>query len=179
MFSLGSIKMCCMLQKQKNSAHFIFFLINVDSLLFVFSIPWLLPILEADDVAKSIVNAVRCNQNLLYLPKFIGTLFCGKGYVIPKITHFLIHKFHGYLLWISLLLILLVFPLDLPDVSCKLIKHNAKSLSDWYISICIWVKAPSWSLISAFFWRLYSEEYQTKKAFKYVQRNFKKKILLE
>lgn len=43
-----------------------------------FRVPWLIPILKADEVADDIVDAVREDQEMLVLPKFLGKLLAIK-----------------------------------------------------------------------------------------------------
>lgn len=50
--------------------------------LLYFRVPWLIPILKADEVADDIVDAVREEQEMLVLPKFLGKLLAIKRWVI-------------------------------------------------------------------------------------------------
>ena len=45
------------------------------------SIPWLLPILDVEEVAKEIVAGVRKNIELIILPRALGRLHMTRGYV--------------------------------------------------------------------------------------------------
>ena len=47
-----------------------------------YSVPWLVPILKSDEVADDIVDAVREDQDMLVLPKFLGKLLAIKRYCI-------------------------------------------------------------------------------------------------
>eukprot|EP00794_Sanderia_malayensis_P011952 gene11952-13189_t len=48
------------------------------------NVPWLLPILDAEDVAISIVHAVQSNTELLILPKALASLVSSQGFVSRK-----------------------------------------------------------------------------------------------
>ena len=50
--------------------------------LLYFRVPWLIPILKADEVADDIVDAVREEQEMLVLPKFLGKLLAIKRWVL-------------------------------------------------------------------------------------------------
>ena len=54
------------------------------------SIPWLLPILDVEDVAKDIVHAVRTNTEEIILPKALGKLHCTKRYL----NFFVFDRYH-------------------------------------------------------------------------------------
>ncbi|XP_065652026.1 estradiol 17-beta-dehydrogenase 11 isoform X2 [Hydra vulgaris] len=57
------------------------------------NVPWLIPILQASEVAKAIVNAVRTNQDMLILPKIFYAITIKR--LIPFSAQLAIHDYLG------------------------------------------------------------------------------------